>query len=225
MKQPLWIRAYRLAAALLAIVAVLRKYDRDGDAFVNWLSKFTIESNVLAAVVLLGGAILPVTVLTSRGWDRARGAAVMYMATTFVVYGLLIDGFDNPLTTSRHWTHTVLHQVIPIVIVLDLLIRPLVHRLTWRDALRWCVYPIIYLIYSLVRGAITGWYPYTFIDPGRAGGYGGVARYSLGITIGFLVLAFLIVWLSNLRERPPDKVQTRPMLPASHHGRHRVPRT
>src|SRR5690348_11839502 len=131
MNQPLWVRAYRIAFGLLAIVAVIRKYFLDGDTVANWLSKFTIEGNALAALVLLGGAVLSAQVLTSLGWDRVRGAIVMYMVMTFIVYGVLINGFDNPFTTSRNWTHTMLHQLMPLVIVLDLAVRPLVHRLTW----------------------------------------------------------------------------------------------
>jgi predicted kinase len=49
MNDPLWIRGYRLAFALLALLAVIRKYYVDRDTVANWLSKFTIESNAVAA--------------------------------------------------------------------------------------------------------------------------------------------------------------------------------
>lgn len=224
MNQPLWVRAYRIAFGLLGLVAVVRKYDVDGDTVANWLSKFTIEGNTLAALALLGGGVLSASVLTSPAWERLRGAVVMYMVMTFIVYGVLINGFDNPFTTSRHWTHTVLHQLMPLVIVLDLIIRPLAHRLTWRDALLWTIYPIVYLAYSLARGAIVDWYPYNFLNPHKVGGYDGVALYSLGISTGFLALAFLIVWLNNLRQdRRRDKLPTQPTPPTVHDGRISVP--
>lgn len=224
MNQPLWVRAYRIAFGVLALVAVVRKYYVDGDTVANWLSKFTMESNAFTALVLLGGALLTGPLIMSATWDRLRGATVMYMVMTFIIYGVLISGFDNPFTTSRHWTHTVLHQLMPVVVVLDFAIRPLLHRLTWRDALGWCVYPIVFLVYSLMRGAIIDWYPYNFMNPHKVGGYGGVALYSLGITAGFLALAFAIIWLSNLRAQWPDKPLVQRASPPAHHGGIRAPR-
>lgn len=211
MDQPLWIQGYRMVFAVLAIVAVIRKYFLDNDPLINYLSAFTTQSNVIAAVVLLGGVLLGPDRLASIGWNRIRGAAVVYILTTFIVYGLLLSGFDNPFNTTRHWTHTVVHQIIPLIMVLDLFIRPLVHRLDWRVAMAWTVYPIVYLAYSLTRGSIVGWYPYNFINPHEVGGYDGVALYSVGIAVGFLILGFLIVWMSHWYHRRP--VTHRTLLP------------
>lgn len=205
MDQPLWIRSYRVVFAVLVFVALVGKYVHDTNSLTRYLSKFTTQSNAIAMVVLLVSAILGTRAANSLGWNRVRGAAVMYLLTTGIVYGLLLDGFDNPFTSGRHWTHTVLHQIMPIVIVLDLFIRPFTHRLTWRDALLWTVYPILYLIYSLVRGAIVDWYPYSFINPTEIGGYDGVALYSVGITAGFLAVAALIVLVSQRLQRVPSE--------------------
>ncbi len=211
MDQPLWIRSYRVAFALLAFAALVGKYVHDTDGLARYLSKFTIQSNAIGMVVLLAGAFLGSRTGRSPGWTRVRGAAVMYLMTTGIVYGLLLDGFDNPFTSDRHWTHTLLHQVMPIVMVLDLVIRPLVHRLTWRDALKWTGYPILFLVYSLIRGAVVDWYPYDFINPTEVGGYDGVALYSAGITAGFLAVAMLIVWVSHVLSGLPPPHPATPM--------------
>jgi len=139
-------------------------------------------------------------------WDRVRGATVMYLVLTFFVYGFLIAGFANPFTTDRHWTNTVLHQVMPVVVVIEAVIRPFVHQFSWRVPFQWMVYPLLYLAYSLVRGEIVGWYPYKFITPSEVGGYDGVALYCVAISIGFLVVAFAIVAISRAtwRARSPQ---------------------
>jgi len=59
------------------------------------------------------------------------------------------------------------------------------------------VFPLAYLVYSLVRGPIVGWYPYPFLDPGKVGGYPGVALYAVGITLGFFLFVWLIVALGQ----------------------------
>ncbi len=197
MNEPAWVRAYRVAFGLLALVAVVRSIPRNDDGIVNFLSRFTYQSNIFVGLVLLGGAFLAPRVIASVRWDRFRGAAVMYAVTTFLVYGFLIDGFYNPFDTDHYWTSTVLHQVIPVVVVVDLIARRFSNRLDGRSIALWMIYPLAFLAYSLVRGSITGWYPYDFLDPDESGGYAGVALYSLAISAGFLALAFLLARVSQ----------------------------
>jgi uncharacterized membrane protein len=54
-----------------------------------------------------------------------------------------------------------------------------------------------YVVYTMIRGAITGWYPYPFFNPARVGGYGGVTLYCLVMLVGFVVLALLVRWSGN----------------------------
>lgn len=61
-------------------------------------------------------------------------------------------------------------------------------RGTWRRPLAWMVYPLAFLVYSWIRGAITGWYPYDFLNPTLPGGWGVVL-----VTAGIVLVAFLIV--------------------------------
>ncbi len=60
------------------------------------------------------------------------------------------------------------------------------------------IYPLVWLGFTLVRGAVDGWYPYPFLDPAN-GGYGMVAVVVIGIIIGFLVLSVAYLWLGNWR--------------------------
>ncbi len=203
MNEPIWLRVYRVAFGLLALVAVVRSFPRfDEGGTADFFSMFTYQENTFGGLVLLSGAFLAPAVIASLRWDRLRGAAVMYAVTTFVVYGLLLDGFYNPFNTDHFWTSTVLHQVIPVALVLELILRPFSNRLDWRATLLWMIYPITFLAYSLVRGAVTDWYPYDFLDPREAGGYGGVAVTSIAITVGFAAIGSLIVWLSRWHHRP-----------------------
>ena len=191
------IRVVRCVLGVVAIIAVTRKYFVDDLTLGNYLSTFTFESNLFAGLVLLGTALLSPASVRTVFWDRLRGASVMYLLTTFIVYGLLINGFDNPFNTDRHWTHTVVHQLMPILMVIDLLIQPFAHRLSWRTVVLWMVYPIVFVIYSLIRGGLMGWYPYSFINPEEAGGWIAVSLYVLGITVGFAMLATLLMLLSQ----------------------------
>jgi len=216
--EPTWVRVYRSVFGLLALVAVVRSFPRwDEGGTVDFLSMFTYQSNTFEGLVLLGGVVLPPAMLASIGWDRVRGAAVMYGVTTFVVYGALLEGFYNPFDSDHYWTTTVLHQVMPVALVVELLLRPLANRLDWRTIFFWMVYPIAFLAYSLIRGAIVDWYPYDFLDPNEAGGYGAVALYSVAITIGFVAVGSLLIWVSQRHHRsvprPSEQPTTEMVLP------------
>jgi uncharacterized membrane protein len=83
-------------------------------------------------------------------------------------------------------------------VVLDWIVDPPGHRLSYRNALVWVLYPVVWTGFTLVRGVVDNWYPYPFIDPAN-GGYGIVALVVTAITVVFLVFAVLYIWLGNWR--------------------------
>ena len=195
------VRGYRLLFAAAIVAAVVSQWVdgvNNSDTFkvANFFSFFTIQSNIIAAVVLV---LLATTWQDNRSETQTliRGAAVAYMATTGVVYGLLLSGYSEELQTTLPWVDTVLHRIIPLVMVIDWLIERPHNRLNFKKCLIWAIYPVAYLVYSLIRGPIADWYPYPFLNPDEVGGYAGVAVYSVGIAVGFLAFIWLIVTLGN----------------------------
>ncbi len=197
--------AYRVAFAGMVLAAagyqLYDQRDRPNATVGNFFSFFTIQSNLLAA-----GVLLWLAVRGSDGHGRQqgrvdliRGAATLYMATTGIVYGLLLSGYQEALQTTVPWVDTALHRVMPVVMVIDWLADPPETRLNVRQALPWLAFPGLYLVYSLIRGPIVDWYPYPFIDPRNAGGYPAVAAYAVGITIGVLAFTWVIVRLGEWR--------------------------
>lgn len=69
------------------------------------------------------------------------------------------------------------------------------------------VWPIAWLVYTLMLSAITGWYPYPFVDVDRFGP-GSVAASCLLIALGFLALSAL-AWLGD-RKLPGDRKKVAP---------------
>jgi hypothetical protein len=215
MSSQLSLRVFRLAFGVLGIVAVVAQYvvfiDRGGNP-VNFFSFFTILSNIYAAGVLLfgawrGGEQQGTRGPTPRSLALIRGAAVLYMSVTGIVYAILLSGLPDATSMTLPWINAALHDVMPIVLVVDWLIDPPTERLPFRTALIWLAFPLSYLAYSLVRGAVVQWYPYPFLSP-VSQGYGGVAIQSVIILAGGIALTWCIVALPRLgsgmrhRQRP-----------------------
>ncbi len=63
------------------------------------------------------------------------------------------------------------------------------------------VYPLAFLVYSWIRGALTGWYPYDFLNPTLPGGWGVVLVTAAVVLAAFLVVGVVVHVLGNLRVR------------------------
>lgn len=187
--------AYRLLFAFLALGAVLwqlsERVFEPGFSAVNFFSYFTVLSNLFIAGIFLASAWIG---RRTRLVALLRGAAVAYMAITGIVYALLLEGLDTGLVSP--WVNTVLHQIMPVVAVLDWVLVPPKAKLKVSDIRLWLVFPAAFLVYSLVRGGVAGWYPYPFLDPSSSG-YWSVAWYSLAVAAGLAGLCWAVVWAGN----------------------------
>jgi hypothetical protein len=146
-------------------------------------------------------------VLTASGeaaWlALLRGAATLYLAITGLVFALLLAGLERVDFTAVPWDNIALHYLMPVAVVLDWLLAPAVRRIPFRQGLLWLAFPLVYVVFSLIRGHSTHWYPYPFLDPGPRG-YTGVIQSSIGIALSAAVLVFVLTLLTgsgSLRER------------------------
>ena len=81
--------------------------------------------------------------------------------------------------------------VLPLYGVIDWVLFADRPPLPWRRLWLVLIFPLVWLVVVLIRGATDGWVPYPFLDP--ASGYGSVAVYCLAI-LAFTVLAATGVW-------------------------------
>jgi hypothetical protein len=196
------IRAYRALAALAVLVAISYQVGKGlehvGFSATDYFSYFTELSNLFAASIFLYGAIRPATTRSS-GMELLRGAAVVYMLTTGIVYAVLLSGHS----VSYPWVNTVLHRVMPVAVALDWVIDPPRVRLRLSQTILWMSFPFVYVTYTLIRGAIVNWYPYFFVDPRRHGGYLLVAGDCVAVTVGIVALVVATTWVGNRRSTAP----------------------
>jgi hypothetical protein len=190
-------RVLRVAAAALGIAALVAANSERTGSVANFFSFFTIEANVLAVVVFaVGGLVDP----RSTRWAYLRGAVTLYMVITGIVYAVLLS--DIPVGLSSPWINTVLHRVLPLLILLDWLVRPPWPKVSYRAALGWLAFPLAYFAYSLIRGPAARFYPYPFLDP-RPHGYDHVVGYAVVLALGMAVLALAVQRIALLRLDQP----------------------
>ena len=194
--------AFKVGFALLGISSVVQEIvvltQRGVFNPVNFFSYFTILSNIFAAVILGVGAYYLYKRHTSNKFNVLRGAAALYMVVTGVVFSLLLSNLQN--LTAVPWDNTVLHYIIPVVMLVDWFIDPPKMKFTFKHIGLWIVFPLLYVTYSLLRGSVVNWYPYPFLNPAN-GGYGQVFLTSIFITIFVVSAAFLLVRIAAARAK------------------------
>jgi hypothetical protein len=217
----------RLGAAALVAAAVIAQLERTiSNALVavppatghvptviaNFLSFFTIQSNIASAVVLVIAVVWGWT-KGRRATEESTGIAIAlacvttYMIVTGIVYNTLLRNVELPQGVTVPWSNEVLHVVIPLFMLVDLFFAPRRRALAWSIAWIIVIYPIVWVVYTLVRGPLitapaTGlpyWYPYPFLDPNLQGGYVPVVLYVVVIAAATVAVGFLVIWTGRRR--------------------------
>ncbi|MEO5610679.1 MAG: Pr6Pr family membrane protein [Ornithinibacter sp.] len=148
------------------------------------VSYFTIQSNVLVAVTAVQLALDPAR--EGRWWRPVRVAAIVGITVTGLVHFVLL----RPLLhlEGANWVaDKMLHMVVPVAAVIAWVAVGPRPRVTWRDALFALAWPVAWLVWTLLVGAVSGWYPYPFLDVGAEGALS-VALTCLAVTVLFLLL-------------------------------------
>lgn len=186
--------AYKLAFSFLGFSAVVTEIATLAERGVfnpaNFFSFFTIESNILVAITFLLSALAIAAGKKTRALDALRGLSTMAALIVGIGFAVLLSGLEGLVLTAVPWDNVVLHYIIPVAALVDFIIDRPFTRFSLRSGLTWLLFPIIYVAYSLTRGALTGWYPYPFLDP-RLSSYGDV----VATISSLLVLGIVIVWL------------------------------
>ncbi len=166
-----------------------------------YFSYFTILTNALVAAVATAHA-MPTDSQLAR-WlrrDETLTGATASILLVGVAYNVLLRQIWNPQGAQRV-ADELLHVGIPLA-TLMLWVRVAGRaELDWRRVIAWIAYPVAYLILALLRGRLTGEYPYPFLDV-RVLGVTAVAAYAAAIGSLFLILCSGLLMIARARVRP-----------------------
>ncbi|KAA5831790.1 Pr6Pr family membrane protein [Saccharopolyspora hirsuta] len=194
---------FRIAVLITAVIGV---YLTSKDGFASSLVYFTIQSNALVAVVFAWASWA-----TVRGSGQPpawlKGGSTLYIAITGLVYNLVLADAPFQMTPASSGTadlsNQLVHVIVPIAAVADWLLFDEHRRFRWAAAAAWLAYPVGYLVFALVRGALLDGpnrYPYPFIDLDVLG-YDGLALNLLIYGGAFWLLGLVLVAADRILPR------------------------
>ncbi|GAB4135571.1 MAG: Pr6Pr family membrane protein [Cyanobacteria bacterium J069] len=169
-------------------------------AIARYFSYFTIENNILVALVFTAVALRSSsTAAKFFTKPRVQTAIAAYITIVGLVYHLLLRNIWNP----QGWqllADNVLHYVTPLFYILFWLAFVQKSTIHWKSLPSWLIYPVIYSVFTLVRGAITGWYPYPFINAAELG-YARVLINTLFVFLGFAIISSIFMAIARFLSR------------------------
>jgi len=164
-------------------------------------SFFTVDSNILSGVVSAQLALRPDR--DGPLWRVVRLMALFGITVTGLVYATVLAPIHDPAAGAETILNTIVHYLVPVLMVLGWLLFGPRPRITAGVVGRSLLYPVLWLGYTLIRGAIWRWYPYPFLDV-PSHGYLTVLLNCVAVTAVFAVVAGLFAagdrWLPP---RPP----------------------
>lgn len=196
-----YTRAARISAAIIALLAFgsvalqIGINLQDGQPFsdVIWRMArfFTILTNLLIAATF---AAVAAGRSSSPRWLLMMTAAI---AGVGIVFHALLSDLVVQVGAGIIANQGV-HTAVPILSVIWFAACAPARMLRWRDAGLVIIWPIIYCIYILLRGAVTGEYPYPFINANALTPVQ-MAVNVAGLTLFFLTLGLLLIAALRVR--------------------------
>jgi hypothetical protein len=194
-------RLCALLIGVLGLAALRAQYDAllppvSGQALPDQLwflaGYFTLLTNLLATVALLAVA---------RGWRIGASTAaglVVSMGMVGLVYHTVLARLWAPQGLAW-WADQGLHSAMPLaVLVWWLAFAP--KSVSLRDLPHWLIWPAAYCVYALIRGQMTGVWPYPFLDA-KALGWPRVALNITGLLAAFTGLGLALIAVARWRAR------------------------
>lgn len=171
-------RMFRIGCTVLAWTVIIAQYIimlRSGEhggfgaTSLIFFGYFTILTNILAALAF------SVPLYKDGSWlkeffnrQSVRAAIALYIFVVAVVYYAVLAQDHNP----EGWSailNVFLHFVLPVLFIVDWLLLTPKHSMSFKSLPLWVVFPVVYGLFNLGRGAITGFYPYPFLNVAELG--------------------------------------------------------
>ena len=164
----------------------------------EYFAFFTILTSMFTALVLLWSGWR----LIQDGSDTSRITKFRLSSTTAyvivaVVYNALLRNDTSmapqDAAVNYHWPtppNEILHVWAPSVVLIEFMIARFGTSLQIRQFWNVLTFPLVWLAATIVKGIVTGWWPYWFLDPTDKGGVAGMIEYAAAISAFFILVGW-----------------------------------
>lgn len=197
---------YRVLGASLGWFAIVSQYylsTTEGGLIsgtITYFGFFTILGNILVALAFTASLRQGESRMAFFNRPGVRTAIGVYILVIAVIFYLLLRKLFHP-TGLGYYVNILLHYVMPPVYLLDWAVFVPKKDLTLRQIPLWLIFPLAYAVLTLLHGAVSGYYPYPFLNV-VSNGYPAVFINIGGLTLFFIIVSVGFVAAGRLLPNP-----------------------
>ena len=162
----------------------------------EFLSYFTVTTNIIIAVCF---TTLWLFRHTKLGDFFTRSSTITAITVYILVVGLIYNTMLRGLILLTGWPRVadeMLHVTSPIIYLIFWIFLVDKATLKYKQAIYWLIYPLIYIIFIVIRGYFINRYPYPFINVVKLG-YPTAILNAVIILFVFWLLSLLLIFISK----------------------------
>lgn len=205
MEKTVYLRLGRLIAVTNGWIAMVtamgfHRHQILGDAlgigtFAGQYMFFTQQANLLAILWWTWAVLRGIRGAVHDAGRILRGAAVLYILLTGIVYALILWRVYAP-GGSQVYVNLTHHVITPALFTIDWALTERRGSYRWRWIAAWLLYPLAYLYWIMWLGGRTRFYVYPFLDMGSLGP-GRVALNCAGMILFIMILGAGLVYINR----------------------------
>ncbi len=193
-------KSFSILIAILAWVALIGQFGAMiqnrvtpiPETIIRFISFFTILTNLMVAIFFTGRFF-------NARFTHKPGrltAVALYILIVCLVYQFLLRHLWSPKGLQMI-VDELLHTVIPLLVIIFWFCYEKKAEVRYGQIITWIIYPLVYLVYILIRGNYSGFYPYPFVDVGKIG-LEKTLLYCGMLLVFFVLVSCLFVWIGKI---------------------------
>ncbi|MGX7666678.1 Pr6Pr family membrane protein [Flavobacterium pedocola] len=175
---------------------------------IRFFSFFTILTNSIVAVYF---SYLTYNYLKNKKAIHSSlgtlTAITVYITIVGLVYQIILRHTWNPTGTQKI-VDELLHSVNPILVIVYWFLNQKNSTLKYQQIPSWLLFPLVYLIYVLIRGYYSNFFPYPFLNLTNIGLIKVVVNIIIMTTL-FTIISMLFIWIAKWTTKN-RKIKTSP---------------
>jgi hypothetical protein len=184
----------------ISIPALVAKGMTYGEAVWRLFGFLTILTNILLAVCCTLLLLMPDSA-PGRFFSRpgVLAALALYIIFVGLGYNLLLRN-HAPFTGLHRIADEGMHTVVPLLFAWYWLLFAVKHGIQAKDGLLWLIYPLAYFVMAMVRGSLSGFYPYPFLNVTLLG-YPRVMANAVMLLAGLFLIAQALIRIARYKRQ------------------------
>ncbi|MGY3055183.1 phosphoglycerol transferase MdoB-like AlkP superfamily enzyme [Pedobacter sp. UYEF25] len=173
---------------------------------IRFFSFFTILTNISVALYFTTSAFKLKKNMFK--WLLSKGALTAITAFILIVgivYQVALRNVWHP-TGLQRVIDELLHTIIPSYVLIYWFFNVDKNDLQLKPIWRWLLYPLIYLIFILLRGRFSGYYPYPFLNVAQIGYERTLVNIGIVLGTTLVMLTILLIIGEKISVKQPKNL-------------------